>query len=199
MTRAVEPFGWRGERESVGSGAARGKLGTRLRSRIPRVIPRLALLLAALLAPGCGTRFEAEVAAADRAVLAAPEALELFALRPFPSESEVPLAPGEQAFHGYRILGRARIETAEASAELLDLVRRGIDASDGVQAACFLPRHGLRVERNGAAVDLVLCYECLRARVYGAGLEPGEVATARTFEPEVSAFYEAQGLVLDGR
>jgi hypothetical protein len=163
------------------------------------VVRRLALLIAVLLAPGCGTRFEAEVAAADRAVLAAPEALELFALLPFPSQGEEPLKPGEEAFHGYRILGRARVEDAGARAALLGLVRRGIDASDGAVAVCFLPRHGLRAERGGAAVDLVLCYECMQARVYGAGAEPGEIATASTVEPEVSAFFRAQGLELDAR
>jgi hypothetical protein len=189
----------RGERESVRSGAARGKLGDPPRSRIPCVIRRVGLLCAVLLAAGCGTRFEAGVAAADRAVLAAPEALELFALSPFPSAGEEPLAPDEEGFHGYRVLGRTRVHDAEARAELLGLVRRGIDASDGAGAACFLPRHGLRAERGGSAVDLVLCYECLRARIYGARPEPWEVLTASTVEPEVSAFFRAQGLELDAR
>ena len=160
-----------------------------------RAIP----LVLAALALGCGTRFEKEVGAEERAVLAAPEALELLALLPSPSGEDRLLAPEEDAFRGYRVLGRAVVDGAEERAQLVGLVRRGIDAAGKETASCFLPRHGLRARRGDATVDLLLCYECLRARIYGAGAEPAEVATGAEVEPELTALFRAHGLRVAGR
>lgn len=44
------------------------------------------------------------------------------------------------------------------------------------QAQCFNPRHGIRVMRNGKQDDLVICFECLSFRLYGAS-EGGFVIT----------------------
>jgi hypothetical protein len=154
-----------------------------------RAFPLAAALLACL---ACGTRYEREIGAEERAVLAAPDELELFALAPSPSTADQPLAPGEDSFRGYRVTGRAAAE-GEEMAELVGLVRRGINAG-GQGAACFLPRHGLRARRGDATVDLVVCFECQKAKVYGAGPEPAAVTTASTVEPELSAAFRAHGL-----
>lgn len=154
------------------------------------------LAAAALLCLACGTRFEREIGAEERAVLAAPDELELFALAPSPAPGDPPPAPDEDSFRGYRVTGRAAAQGEEMAA-LVGLVRRGINAG-GDGAACFLPRHGLRARRGDATVDLVVCYECQRAKVYGAAAEPALVTTASTVEPELSAAFRAHGLKVGG-
>jgi hypothetical protein len=83
---------------------------------------------------------------------------------------------------------------------LVDLVRRGIETSDGRVAMCFLPRHGVVLRRGEERLDLVICYECLQLRMYreGAG-ESGGVRTSDEVEGEVSAVFRAHGLTLAAR
>jgi len=96
----------------------------------------------------------------------AAESMELFALHPYPHSEEGTPPDRGSSFHGYRILGRASLAAEDRVTELARLVIRGIRASDGRVAACFDPRHGIRVTGGGRQVDLVICYECLQMQLW---------------------------------
>ncbi len=158
-----------------------------------RVLPWVVLSALASLA-GCGSRYDEDVPPTDRGILEGAEELMIFALRPHPTTAEEPLKAGEEAFHDFKVLGRATVADARR-AELIELVRKGIDASDGVAALCFLPRHGVRATgRGNDVVDLVICYECFQMVVYGADGERTTVLTAASVEPAVTRLFEDHGL-----
>ncbi|MEM7311092.1 MAG: hypothetical protein AAF682_30760 [Planctomycetota bacterium] len=165
-----------------------------------RFLP-LALVLGCAGTWGCGNRWEEEVPLTARSVMEAPDSVELLALLPYPELSPgAPLPEGIEgpleSFHDYGILGRQREDEAEAVAQLMQLVREGINASEGMAALCFNPRHGLRIERAGRVVDLVICYECLQIRSYGPGEEQEQLLTSDRVEPAVSSFFRHRGLAL---
>ena len=134
-------------------------------------------------------------AAAERA-LRNPDAMELFALDPV-----LPNTPGSTPgaeFHDYTILGRAAVSDAAQRAEVAELVLRGIRESDGRVAACFDPRHGVRVEQGGHVLELVICYECLSLAAYGdllgAGVARRSALTSASVGPELTKVFERAGL-----
>ena len=93
------------------------------------------------------------------------ETYELLSLDPSrqpPDELDAP-APPQDGFHGYRILGRVPIADAAIRQALNTSLQDAVGASP---AACFDPRHGIRVTRNGEATDLVICFECHRVQVW---------------------------------
>ena len=55
-------------------------------------------------------------------------------------------------------------EAARRTAELVEGLLEPVTA-----AACFIPRHGVRAGRQGAELELVICFECNQARVYPEG------------------------------
>jgi hypothetical protein len=101
-----------------------------------------------------------------------------------------------EEFHGYGVLGQAPLRDQASRNELIATIERGIEASSGMVAACFNPRHGLSVTVNGSTWDLLICYECLSMQVYRDGEEQNGHLTAELVEPEVSAVYRAAGLVI---
>lgn len=91
------------------------------------------------------------------------EHYELLSLNP--SREEVKDADD---FHGWRVLGRTTVDDAATRKRLTDALRAGARANDGMVAACFNPRHGIRVTRSGTTTDLVICFECMSVKVFGA-------------------------------
>jgi len=127
--------------------------------------------------------------------LVGSQRMELFALHPFPHELTDPTPPADD-FHGYRILGRAAVADLAERNTLVALVRRGVEASDGSVAACFNPRHGLSITKDGHVTDLVICFECLSMNVYVDGVRAEARLTADTFTADVTAHFTANGLVI---
>ncbi|MEM7262122.1 MAG: hypothetical protein AAF488_09035, partial [Planctomycetota bacterium] len=86
-----------------------------------------------------------------RDTLEQSDTFELMALHPSPAgmreESEV---EGKK-LHGYEILGATTIDATERRT-VLEAVYQGIAASEGVVAACFNPRHGIRAVRGDQTV-----------------------------------------------
>ena len=163
---------------------------------------RTALILMALVPlAACRTGGSSQWQQLDpgtRDVLEEPDSAELITLVPFPPISdENPLGAGEEAFHDYKVISRTHVQDAAVTGELLDLIHRGVAASDGTVAACFNPRHGLRLHRGDDVVDLVICFECLSIDLYQADGTRQDLRTVDTVEPEVTRIYEAQGLVVD--
>lgn len=123
------------------------------------------LLFLAVIAAGCASSetrpqvFTQEI----ESILDEPARVELLTLHPYPHQVE----PEDGGFHGYEVLGRADLSDAASQGELFTAIAEGIQRSDGTVAACFNPRHGIRVEGEGGSVEFVICYECLSMNVHG--------------------------------
>ena len=106
--------------------------------------------------------------------------------------------PPEREFHGYEILGHVPLLEEGVRSELVELVLKGVQESDGTAAACFNPRHAIRIVNEGRVLDLLICYECLQITIYSAELsdQKGRLValTSSTVEPEVSRIFTQAGL-----
>lgn len=124
-------------------------------------------LLALLLLPAVAC---AEPVPSDlRKLLDKAEAVELISLDPS-------VDGAKDGFHGYKVMGSVKLETKER-AKLLAAFYKGIADSDGVVAACFIPRHGLRAMADGKTVEVVICYQCLSMKVYIGGKAESALTT----------------------
>ena len=74
--------------------------------------------------------------------------------------------PPDEALHGWKILGKASIEDKGTRTKLIGALRKGIEANDGKVAACFNPRHAIRVTHDGKTYDFVICFECFSISYY---------------------------------
>jgi hypothetical protein len=70
-------------------------------------------------------------------------------------------------FHGYEILGQQDLKDVNERASMVDYVYEAAQNRSGRKAACFRPRHALRLTRGAQVVDILICFECSRAVVYG--------------------------------
>ena len=73
----------------------------------------------------------------------------------------------KELFHQYRVRRKVEMRTQQERDELLRAFYKGIAASDGLVAACFNPRHGVRAVLGDESVDLVNCFECFSIQVHG--------------------------------
>ncbi|MHC5537639.1 hypothetical protein ACYOEI_05345 [Singulisphaera rosea] len=71
-----------------------------------------------------------------------------------------------ETFHGYPVLGKVEIASAERRSEVIQALRRSTQDLDHGFARCFWPRHALRAERDGKAVDYVICFQCSWIKVF---------------------------------
>lgn len=74
----------------------------------------------------------------------------------------------EGFLHGFQILGETRLTGGALSSAVKEFERAVADWG-GAMAACFEPRHALRVVDGTHTYDLVLCYECDQLYVYRDG------------------------------
>ena len=87
------------------------------------------------------------------------------------------------AFHDYPILGSVELTNASECAELIRLLYRTIHEDDGMRAACFHPRHGIRAERGDRVADWVICFECLSMDVKDGRGAHVDLGTNPSIEP----------------
>jgi hypothetical protein len=76
------------------------------------------------------------------------------------------------SFHGWRVLGRTEVEAKSAGPVVADVLRLGAEEG-GAGYLCFDPRHGIRAFGPDGVVELVLCFECGYAEVYGVSWVKG--------------------------
>ena len=149
------------------------------------------------IAASCSTSHEEVIPLDDRSLLEQSSQMEIFALHPNRHSDEGKPKGADDDFHGYRILDRARLDDAKERKRLVSLVYQGIDKSNGMVAACFDPRHGIRARNGDQVVDLVICYECLQIHLHrstdGDGADESAL-TSETVEPAVTRIFEAHGL-----
>jgi hypothetical protein len=69
------------------------------------------------------------------------------------------------AFHGWKVLGKTTVKDAVRQKLVTDF-KKGVEANKGIVAACFNPRHGIRVTHGGKTADFVICFECYQVQAY---------------------------------
>lgn len=127
----------------------------------------LALIVLALVAGGVGWFLRKRPSPLLPRFLNAPE-VELISIDPLNKLATDSPPPPLGTILAYPILGRVRIsEPAE-----LESVRQAIreidmagQSDDGARAACFDPRHCIRLNTPSGTHDLLICYECDRVWV----------------------------------
>jgi hypothetical protein len=96
-----------------------------------------------------------------QALLEKAEQFELLSLNPnFAQEKP------KDGFHGWQVLGKTTVTDAEARKNLVAAFKKGVGENKGIAAACFNPRHGIRVTQDGKTTDFVVCFECAQVQVF---------------------------------
>ncbi|MFK7779213.1 MAG: hypothetical protein QM501_13995 [Gimesia sp.] len=117
---------------------------------------------------GCSTKQFPKAASLNKLPSQASEALhnattfELFSLEPSEGEKE----SNSSNFHGWNILGSHKITDLAVRNRILEALEAGIAENDGRVAACFAPRHGIRVKYKGEQHDFVICFQCYSGKWY---------------------------------
>jgi hypothetical protein len=123
----------------------------------------MVLVVAAVVAmAACGNRNV--IPAPTATILEQADHFELLSLDPRPQWE-----PAEGDFHRYKVLGTAVIEDAETRKKIVSAFKRAVAENQDYVAACFNPRHGIRVTRNGKQADFVICFQCAQAELFGEG------------------------------
>lgn len=112
------------------------------------------------------TQLRAAFPGDSRQVLEQSQQFTLLSLNPSPATFE------KEAFHGFGVLGKTEVAEAKKRASLIAALDDGI-ARAQESAACFNPRHGIRVVRDKKTVELVICFECMNFYVYANGNKSG--------------------------
>jgi hypothetical protein len=115
------------------------------------VVAAFVLLFAMLI--GCG-RQEAPI-----------DAMTLFSLDGNYTPEDGKQPPSEM-FNGYPVLGKLEIASPNDRLAILRAVQRGIAESDGKEAKCFWPRHGVRLKQSGKTIEFLICFHCLQLEQY---------------------------------
>ena len=104
------------------------------------------------------------------AMLAADTKLTFYSLQPNEDErwAFTGKKNGIDVLRGYPIRGRAVVSGKKEIAEIVRSLIAGIRESDGTVASCFMPHHGLTIERGEKKIDLVICFTCLEGLAFGA-------------------------------
>jgi WG containing repeat len=96
-------------------------------------------------------------------------------------------------FHGYKVLRTVVIDNTETRKKLVSTFEQAVAENQGIEAACFNPRHGIRVTRKEKRADFVICFECNRVHVLGA--VQGTFLITRSAEPLFDSVLRRKGVV----
>src|SRR5262249_49860241 len=84
------------------------------------------------------------------------ETFELYSLDPErKADKDGKVVEVKDGFHGWQVLGKTEVKGEAERKRLADALRLGAEDNFGMVAACFIPRHGLRLKGGGKTVDLV--------------------------------------------
>jgi hypothetical protein len=120
----------------------------------------------------------AEIPADAKAALETAGEWELYSLDPKRQTD-----PPKDAFHGWKVLGKATVKEADTRKKLLAALDKGAADNKGIAAACFNPRHGIRVKAGDKTIDVVVCFECFSASVYTGDERTGSFLTTASPQP----------------
>lgn len=130
------------------------------------------------------TALAGELPAPLQATLEKGGEFHLFSLRP----ARVEKTDGALHFHGWEVIGRTSVRDEAQRKKLVAALKTGVEENQGIGAACFRPRHGIRITEQGKTTDFIICFECFQVQVVVDGLPQKAVLVTRT--PE-SSFNEA--------
>jgi hypothetical protein len=99
-------------------------------------------------------------------------------------------------FHKWLVLGRATIDDAETRKRLNDAFAAGAKVAGIAPAACFWPRHGIRVNFDGKAVDFVICFECSHVEVFADEKRTKQFLVSESPQPVFDDVLRARGIAL---
>lgn len=118
---------------------------------------QIVVLLASIFVVGCsGNRIPA---VAEQAMKNSTD-FEVLSLEPDP---RVGKADGHD-FHGWTVLGKTTIEDSNTRAKLISRFKAGVAENNGTVAACFNPRHGIKVTHHDKTHEFVICFECYQVK-----------------------------------
>jgi hypothetical protein len=109
-----------------------------------------------------------------RTILDRADEIELLSLDPDRDSK----AKYTDTFHGYGVMGKTTLSASVDRAKLLKALYQGIHTSDGMVAACFIPRHGIQATHDGKTVHLVICFQCMQIHVYVDGRQSSVLTTS---------------------
>lgn len=89
-----------------------------------------------------------------------------------------PKPPPDHVFHDHRILGQTKVTVTPELKTVITTLDEAGRHWNGAVAACFFPRHGIRVTVDGETCDLLICYECMGAEIFRGEKSVGEIAFA---------------------
>jgi hypothetical protein len=124
------------------------------------------------------------------------ETFELYSLDPDFKFAKGDKEAGKDAFHGWKVLGKTEVKGEKERRRLADALRLGAEDNFGMAAACFIPRHGIRLKGAGKTVDLVICFQCLSAAMYVDDKEDKGFLTTGDPQPAFDAVLKAAGVRL---
>jgi len=87
---------------------------------------------------------------------------ELLSLDPTPRDEE----SDAEVFHGWTVLGTTELADVTARNSLLDALDAGVAENSTMAAACFDPRHGIKVTYSEKQYDFVICFRCYQCKWY---------------------------------
>jgi hypothetical protein len=79
--------------------------------------------------------------------------------------------PAAEKLYDFPVLGKVEVTDRQQMREILTAFRRAIH-NPPTGAACFWPRHAIRVVKGGETVDAVICFECHRCMLCRGGERP---------------------------
>jgi hypothetical protein len=93
-----------------------------------------------------------------------------------------PHANPKPALHGFKILGKKRIDGAAYKVAVGEF-EAAVGRWDDRMAACFDPRHAIRVASGGHEFEFLLCYACHQMEVYRDGEKVAVLGAAGSSKP----------------
>jgi hypothetical protein len=112
-----------------------------------------------------------------KAVLDNPSLVTLYSLEPLEKPGK------DNAFQGWKVLGKTTVKEVEARKKLLSALEKSIAEPGRGGAKCFDPRHAIRATQEGKTVDLVICFECGWVYVYVDGKDVAHVEMDTVAQP----------------
>jgi hypothetical protein len=142
-----------------------------------RLTPLIACTLT-LLFSSC-TRSK-DIPPAPLAALQSAETFELFSINPRTGATE-------SQVQGHEILGRTSVTDPATRTRLIEALRTAARQYDGTAAACFNPRHAIRVTHAGVTTDFLICFECRQAQVFTGSTVTDRFFINNTAQPTFNA------------
>lgn len=99
-------------------------------------------------------------------------------------------------FHNFRILGTMTIQNGETRNRLFAALKQAIPSHNEAVAACFWPRHGIRVPHNNKNHDVVICFQCSQIQTYIDDQPAGNCEVNESPEPLLTDLLRHAGIPL---